>query len=70
MVQGGLGLVLRIHLVRHKRLHGRVAPWWTPDAVFRLARVPLASTGKIDKMASSPYAGACQKKPNADTFKA
>jgi 3-(methylthio)propionyl---CoA ligase len=32
-------------------LHGRVAPWWIPDAVFRLARMPLASTGKIDKMA-------------------
>ena len=31
-------------------LHGRVAPWWIPDAIFRLAHMPLASTGKIDKM--------------------
>jgi acyl-CoA synthetase (AMP-forming)/AMP-acid ligase II len=31
-------------------LHGRVAPWWIPDAIFRLARMPLAATGKIDKM--------------------
>jgi acyl-CoA synthetase (AMP-forming)/AMP-acid ligase II len=40
-------------------LHGRVAPWWIPDAVFRLERMPLASTGKIDKMAlRSQYGGA------------
>lgn len=31
-------------------LQGRVAPWWIPDAVVRLERMPLASTGKIDKM--------------------
>ncbi|WP_235524831.1 AMP-binding protein [Caulobacter sp. Root1455] len=31
-------------------LHGRVAPWWIPDAVYRLPHMPLASTGKIDKM--------------------
>lgn len=31
-------------------LRGQVAPWWIPDAVLRLARMPLASTGKIDKM--------------------
>ena len=31
-------------------LHGRVAPWWIPDAVVRLGNMPLASTGKIDKM--------------------
>jgi fatty-acyl-CoA synthase len=31
-------------------LRGRVAPWWIPDAVFRLPQMPLASTGKIDKM--------------------
>jgi fatty-acyl-CoA synthase len=30
-------------------LQGRVAPWWIPDAIYRLARMPLASTGKIDK---------------------
>jgi len=31
-------------------LHGRVAPWWIPDAIVRLPHMPLASTGKIDKM--------------------
>jgi 3-(methylthio)propionyl---CoA ligase len=39
-------------------LQGRVAPWWIPDAVFRLPRMPLASTGKIDKMSlRSQYGG-------------
>ncbi|WP_308909104.1 AMP-binding protein [Pseudokordiimonas caeni] len=33
-----------------KPLQGRVAPWWIPDAVVRLSKMPLASTGKIDKM--------------------
>ena len=31
-------------------LRGQVAPWWIPDAVIRLEQMPLASTGKIDKM--------------------
>jgi fatty-acyl-CoA synthase len=31
-------------------LRGRVPPWWIPDAIFRLEQMPLASTGKIDKM--------------------
>ena len=31
-------------------LRGRVAPWWIPDAIIRLEQMPLASTGKIDKM--------------------
>lgn len=31
-------------------LAGRVAPWWIPDAVIRLSVMPLASTGKIDKI--------------------
>jgi fatty-acyl-CoA synthase len=31
-------------------LKGRVAPWWIPDAVVRLPAMPLAATGKIDKM--------------------
>ncbi len=31
-------------------LDGRVASWWVPDAVVRLAAMPLAPTGKIDKM--------------------
>jgi fatty-acyl-CoA synthase len=32
-------------------LNGRVAPWWIPDAVLRIPSMPLAPTGKIDKMA-------------------
>ncbi len=31
-------------------LSGRIAPWWMPDAVIRLDNMPLASTGKIDKI--------------------
>ena len=31
-------------------LRGQVAPWWIPDAVIRVPSMPLASTGKIDKM--------------------
>ncbi|SMF67752.1 AMP-binding protein [Allosphingosinicella indica] len=31
-------------------LRGRVAPWWIPDAVIHLGNMPLASTGKIDKI--------------------
>ncbi len=31
-------------------LRGRVAPWWIPDEVIRLEQMPLAPTGKIDKM--------------------
>jgi fatty-acyl-CoA synthase len=31
-------------------LRGRVAPWWVPEEVIRLGNMPLASTGKIDKM--------------------
>ncbi|APZ98655.1 AMP-dependent synthetase [Sphingopyxis sp. QXT-31] len=31
-------------------LSGRVAPWWIPDAVVRLDAMPLAPTGKIDKI--------------------
>ncbi len=31
-------------------LRGQVPPWWIPDAVVRLDRMPLAATGKIDKM--------------------
>lgn len=30
-------------------LHGRIPRWWMPDAIVRLARMPLAMTGKIDK---------------------
>jgi 3-(methylthio)propionyl---CoA ligase len=39
-------------------LRGQVAPWWIPDAVIRLRHMPLASTGKIDKMRlRSEYCG-------------
>jgi len=31
-------------------LTGKVAPWWIPDTVIRLQNMPLAYTGKIDKM--------------------
>jgi 3-(methylthio)propionyl---CoA ligase len=31
-------------------LRGRVASWWIPDAVVRVSRMPLAATGKIDKI--------------------
>jgi len=31
-------------------LTGKVAPWWIPDTLLRLEKMPLASTGKIDKM--------------------
>jgi acyl-CoA synthetase (AMP-forming)/AMP-acid ligase II len=31
-------------------LKGRVASWWIPDAVYRLEQMPLAATGKIDKL--------------------
>lgn len=31
-------------------LSGRVASWWMPDAIVRLDAMPLAPTGKIDKM--------------------
>lgn len=31
-------------------LRGRVANWWLPDAIVRRTAMPLALTGKIDKM--------------------
>ncbi len=31
-------------------LQGRVASWWIPDTVVRVPTMPLAATGKIDKM--------------------
>jgi fatty-acyl-CoA synthase len=31
-------------------LTGRIASWWVPDAIIRLRAMPLAPTGKIDKM--------------------
>jgi fatty-acyl-CoA synthase len=31
-------------------LRGRIASWWIPDAIVRVPAMPLALTGKIDKM--------------------
>lgn len=31
-------------------LRGRVADWWLPDEIIQLPRMPLAATGKIDKV--------------------
>ena len=31
-------------------LRGRVASWWIPDSIVRLDTMPMASTGKIDKL--------------------
>jgi fatty-acyl-CoA synthase len=31
-------------------LRGKVASWWVPDSVQRLKTMPLATTGKIDKL--------------------
>ena len=31
-------------------IRGKVASWWIPDAVVRLPAMPLAATGKIDKI--------------------
>lgn len=40
-------------------LKDKVAPWWIPDAVVRVRNMPLASTGKIDKMRlRAEYSGA------------
>ncbi|WP_417684018.1 AMP-binding protein [Roseibium sp.] len=40
-------------------LRNEVASWWIPDAVLRISRMPLAPTGKIDKMRlRSQYASA------------
>lgn len=40
-------------------LRGRVASWWIPDTIVRLDQMPMASTGKIDKlMLRQRYGGA------------
>jgi fatty-acyl-CoA synthase len=31
-------------------LRDSVAPWWIPDAIIRIPQMPLAPTGKIDKI--------------------
>lgn len=39
-------------------LNGRVASWWIPDEVVRTDSMPLASTGKIDKISlRTTYSG-------------
>lgn len=40
-------------------LRGRVAGWWLPDRIVRLDAMPLAVTGKIDKMRLRAEHGAC-----------
>ena len=32
-----------------RSLRGKVADWWIPDRVARIAAMPLAASGKIDK---------------------
>jgi fatty-acyl-CoA synthase len=32
-------------------LEGKIAKWWTPDAVVFVDTIPLTATGKIDKKA-------------------
>jgi len=40
-------------------LRGQVASWWIPDAVVRAPAIPLAATGKIDKIRlRATYSGA------------
>ena len=31
-------------------LRGRIADWWLPDEIVRVPRMPVAATGKIDKL--------------------
>jgi len=41
-----------------KSLHGEVADWWIPDQIVQIGSMPLASTGKIDKLRlRADYAG-------------
>jgi len=41
-------------------LRGRIASWWLPDAVIQVKQMPLAATGKIDKMRlRSDHGSAC-----------
>jgi len=39
-------------------LRGKVPPWWIPDDVVRVARMPLSPTGKIDKIGLRKLYGA------------
>jgi len=41
-------------------LRDRVVSWWVPDSVIRVDRMPLAATGKIDRMRlRAEFGGAC-----------
>ncbi len=31
-------------------LRGKIADWWLPDRIIRVTTMPLAPTGKIDKL--------------------
>jgi acyl-CoA synthetase (AMP-forming)/AMP-acid ligase II len=44
-------------------LKGRVASWWIPDAVVRLPAMPLAGTGKIDKLRLRATYGGAKPQP-------
>lgn len=46
-------------------LRGRVASWWLPDSVIRVGRMPLAATGKIDKMRLRVEFGGAQERAGA-----
>ena len=41
-------------------LDGRIPRWWMPDAIVRIDRMPLAVTGKIDKLALRATFGAAE----------
>ena len=52
------GAVAEDHELR-AALKGRVADWWIPDRIVRVASMPLAGTGKINKIAlRAQYGGA------------
>jgi 3-(methylthio)propionyl---CoA ligase len=43
-------------------LRGRVTSWWLPDAIIRIRKMPLAATGKIDKMRlRAEYGRSCEE---------
>lgn len=46
-------------------LRGEVASWWVPDEVIRVERMPLAGTGKIDKMRLRAEFGCAQRRQEA-----
>ncbi|MBI1361183.1 MAG: AMP-binding protein [Alphaproteobacteria bacterium] len=48
-----------------QRLRGRVPSWWAPDAVIRVAAMPLAATGKIDKQKLRDAFGQGEEAPGA-----